>query len=111
MLWKIKQLDVMNTDGLPNVVIISRFEISDIQGGTTGSVSYGVQLAPPQGSDFTPYDQITEAQALQWTKDALGPDTVIAMESEVQAIIDTKKIPVPEPKPLPWDPIPVKQPA
>jgi hypothetical protein len=103
MKWVINQLETMNIDKEQNVVVISRFTISDTQNGLSGAVSYGVQLLPPApGQPFTPYDQITQDQALAWTKEALGPDRVLAMEAEVQAIIDQQKIPTPQPQPLPW---------
>jgi hypothetical protein len=103
MLWTINQLETMNIDGQQDVVVISRYTVSDTQNGLYGAVSYGVQLLPPKpGQPFTPYDQITQDQALQWTKEALGPDGVIAREAEVQAIIDAQKIPTPKPQPLPW---------
>jgi hypothetical protein len=102
MQWSITGLDVMNEGDLPNVVVLSRFQISDTQDGLQGSVNYGVNLAPP-GEDFTPFDQITAEQAVQWTKNALGEDRVTAMEAEVQAQIDAQKIPTPQPAPLPWE--------
>jgi hypothetical protein len=102
MQWSINGLDVLNEGDLSNVVVLSRFQISDTQDGLQGAVNYGVNLLPPSGT-FTPFDQITQAQAIQWTQEALGPDRVASMEAEVQAQIDAQKIPTPQPAPLPWD--------
>lgn len=102
MIWGIMQLDVMNIDGYKNVVVISRYTVSDVQNGITGRTVGSVTLLPPQGGDFTPYSKITEAQAVQWTQEALGTAGVAAAEAEVQADIDKQKIPSPQPAPLPW---------
>jgi hypothetical protein len=103
--WKINSLSVMNTP-LPNTAVMSNFTISDTQGELTGSVTYSVNLLPAEGgSGFTPYADITQANAIQWTQDALGASRVAAMEAEVQAQIDAQKVPTPQPAPLPWVPV------
>jgi hypothetical protein len=99
--WKINSLSVMNVPE-ESTAVMSNFTISGVDGSLTGSVTYSVNLLPADADNFTPYADITQAMAIQWTKDALGTDRVTAMESEVQAQIDTQKIPTPQPKPLPW---------
>ena len=91
----------MNTPK-PETVVMSNFTINDTQDGLTGSVTYSVNLLPANAANFTPYADITQAQAVQWTQDALGAERVAAMEAEVQALIDAQKIPTPQPVPLPW---------
>jgi hypothetical protein len=99
--WIINALSVMNTPK-PETVVMSNFTINDTQDGLTGSVTYSVNLLPANAANFTPYADITQAQAVQWTQDALGAERVAAMEAEVQALIDAQKIPTPQPVPLPW---------
>ena len=101
MNWIINSLSVLNVPE-PETVVMSNFTISDTQDGLTGSVTYSVNLLPPDAANFTPYADITQAQAIQWTQDALGVDRVAAMEAEVQTQIDAQKIPTPQPVPLPW---------
>lgn len=101
MNWIINSLSVMNTPE-PETVVMSNFTINDTQGGLTGSVTYSVNLLPADASNFTPYADITQAQAVQWTQDALGAERVAAMEAEVQAQIDAQQVPTPQPAPLPW---------
>ena len=103
MNWIINALSVMNTPE-PETVVMSNFTINDTQGGLTGSVTYSVNLLPADASNFTPYADITQAQAIQWTQDALGVQRVADMEAEVQKQIDAQKIPTPQPAPLPWVP-------
>ena len=101
MNWTINSLSVMNTPE-PETVVMSNFTISDTQNGLTGSVTYSVNLLPADASNFIPYADITQAEAIQWTQDALGTDRVAAMEAEVDALIAQAQIPTPQPQPLPW---------
>lgn len=101
MNWIINALSVVNVP-LPETVVMSNFTISDTQDGLTGSVTYAVNLLPADTKNFIPYPDITQAEAIQWTQDALGVDRVADMEAEVQALIDAQKVPSPQPEPLPW---------
>jgi len=97
MNWSINSLSVMNTPE-PETVVMSNFTIAE----SGQSVTYSVNLLPADASNFTPYADITQAQAVQWTQDALGADRVAAMEAEVDALIAQAAIPTPQPEPLPW---------
>jgi hypothetical protein len=102
MKWSINSLSVVNTPE-PQTAVMSNFTISDTQGELTGSVTYSVNLLPAEGgSGFTPYADITQANAIQWTQDALGASRVTAMQAEVQVQIDAQKFAAPESAPLPW---------
>jgi len=95
--WTVNSLQVMNTPE-PQTVVMSNFTIAkDGQ-----QVNYSVNLLPANPDNFTPYDQITQAQALEWTQSALGADRVAAMENEVDMLIAQAAIPTPQPAPLPW---------
>ena len=96
--WTINSLQIMNTPE-PQTVVMSNFTIAkDGQ-----QVNYSVNLLPANPDDFTPFDQITQEQALAWTQAALGPDRVAAMENEVDMLIAQAAIPTPQPAPLPWN--------
>jgi hypothetical protein len=100
--WSINGLLVDNTPE-PETVVISNFTIKGVdEDNTTGQVNYSVNLLSPDAANFTPYADVTEEQAIQWTQDALGTDRVTAMEQEVADQIAKQKIPTPQPAPLPW---------
>ena len=101
MKWSINSLMVTN-DSVPDMVTMSNFTISDEQGGLTGQVSYSLNLLPADPKEYTPYSKVTEAQAIQWTKDAAGAERIASWEKEVQDQIDSQKVPTPQPAPLPW---------
>jgi hypothetical protein len=95
--WTVNSLQVMNSPE-PQTVVMSNFTIAkDGQ-----QVNYSVNLQPADPANFTPYDQITQAQALEWTQSALGADRVAAMENEVDILIAQAAVPTPQPAPLPW---------
>lgn len=117
--WSIQALLVDNNPE-PNTAVMSNFTINGVdEDGHTGSVSYSVNLLPANPDDFTPYDQISQAQAIQWTKEALdatGPNEqglyrTEAMELEVADQIAASYVPTPQPAPLPWNPAPTTEEA
>jgi len=101
MKWTINSLMVTN-ESVPTMVTMTNFTISDTQDGLTGQVSYSLNLLEGDPLNHTPFDQVTEAQAIQWTKDAAGVARIASWEKEVQAQIDAQIIPTPQPAPLPW---------
>ena len=46
------------------------------------------------GELTTPYEQLTEAQVIGWVKEAIGAETVAALEANVAAQIAAAKAPV-----------------
>lgn len=102
--WKINSLSVMNQPE-PETAVMSNFTISE----DGQSVTYSVNLLPADAANFTPYADITQDMAIEWTKDALGTERVAAMEAEVDALITQAQIPAPQPAPLPW--VPAEEPA
>ena len=96
-IWKINSLSVLNLP-LPDTAVMSNFTISE----SNQSVTYSVNLLPANAASFTPYAEITQSDAIQWTKDALGASRVAAMEAEVDALIAASKVPTPQVQPLPW---------
>lgn len=90
--WTISNLERSLPDG---VVYTAHWRVSDTDGDASGSV-YGTISFPakdPSDPSFIPYDQLTEAQVLQWVFDAMGADTVAAHETNVAAQIAAQKNP------------------
>ena len=99
--WTIQSLSVVQSPE-PMTVVLSGYTLTGEDTGTVAQMSGVVQLLPPDPGNFTPYDQITQAQAVEWTQAALGPTGVAGLESSVQQMIDQMKIPQPQPEQLPW---------
>ena len=75
-------------------VIVAHWRASDVDGDHLGS-SYGTCSFTPDSSaeGFTPYADITEAQAIGWCKDSMGEETVTAVEDSIAAQIADSKAP------------------
>ena len=110
ILWLIERLLVKPAEGsLTDVVINADWRCNGTE--TTGSgdteqtysgTCYGsCSFAPPTGS-FTPYDQLTEQQVLDWCF-ANGVDR-LAIEANVTAQIQNQIDPPVVSLPLPWVP-------
>ena len=99
--WTIQSLSVVEQPE-PMTVVLSGFTVTGDDAGITAQTSGVTQLLPADPNHFTPFDQITQAQAVEWTQAALGPDGVAAAQATVQYLIDQKKIPEPQPANLPW---------
>ena len=93
---------MVTNDIAPEMVTMTNFTLSDTQDGLSGQVSYSLNLLPADPNNYTPYSQVTEAQAIQWTQDAAGASRIASWEAEVQAQIDAQKVVTPQPAPLPW---------
>jgi len=101
--WNIQQLNAYpEYEGEPDVVFTVHWTLNGTDGTYVGSVygSSGVMFT--EGSTFTPYADLTEAQVIGWVKDALGEESVARYEANVaQQIEDQIDPPVVTP-PLPW---------
>jgi hypothetical protein len=102
ILWLIERLLVKPTEGsLTDVVITADWRCNGSQESFSGTCYGSCSFAPPTGS-FTPYDQLTEAQVLDWCY-ANGVDKT-AIEANVTAQIQNQINPPVVSLPLPWVP-------
>jgi hypothetical protein len=100
MNWTISQLNRTLPDG---VVYTAHWRLSDTDGDASGSV-YGTISFPAKAltePGFIPYDNITEAQVIDWVKEAMGADTVAAHEANVAGQIQAQKNPT-QAAGVPW---------
>ena len=101
--WIIKQILVKKTEeSLSDVVITANWSCRGSVGAFSAALTGCVSFAPPSG-DFTPYDQLTEAQVLGWCWDN-GVDKASVEASVEQQIVAQANAPVVA-LPLPWSPV------
>jgi hypothetical protein len=103
ILWIIERLLCKPVEG-PNtdVVITADWRCNGSQDQYSGTCYGSASFAPPSGSGFTPYDQLTEQQVLDWCF-ANGVDQKAIEANVTQQINDQINPPVISP-PLPWVP-------
>lgn len=103
--WSIKSMSVMPVlEGQTDVVVSAQWNILGVDQGASYNLSGWQNFTLEQGEGFVPYDQLTEAQVVQWVKDTLGENGVASMEAAVQGSLDAINNPPVEPMiaPLPW---------
>jgi len=99
--WLIETLWVRPVEGsLTDVVVTAAWRCNGTDGTYSGSVYATVSFAPPSGSDFTPFDQLTQEQVLNWVWTS-GVNKDSAEAAVVQQIEQQKNPPIITP-PLPW---------
>jgi len=104
ILWIIERLLVKPTEGsLTDVVITADWRCNGSQDQYSGTCYGSCSFQPPSG-DFTPYEDLTEAQVLNWCY-ANGVDQA-AIEANVTQQIENQIHPPVVTLPLPWMPVP-----
>ena len=104
ILWIIERLLVKPAEGtLTDVVITADWRCNGTQDQYSGTCYGSCSFQPPSG-DFTPYEDLTEAQVLNWCY-ANGVDQA-AIEANVTQQIENQIHPPVVTLPLPWMPVP-----
>ncbi len=99
--WIIERLLVKPTEGtLTDVVITADWRCNGTDGTYSGTCYGSASFAPPSGSGYTPYEDLTQDQVLGWCF-ANGVDQK-AIEANVTAQINDQINPPVIAPPLPW---------
>ena len=102
ILWLIERLLCKPLEGSnPDVVITADWRCNGSQETYSGTCYGSCSFAPPSGS-FTPYEDLTQDQVLQWCYEN-GVDKT-AIEANVTAQIENQINPPVVVLPLPWVP-------
>jgi hypothetical protein len=100
--WIIERLLVKPTEGsLTDVVITADWRCNGSQDNYSGTCYGSTSFAPPSG-EFTPYEDLTQEQVLNWCY-ANGVDQA-AIEANVSLQIENQINPPVIAPPLPWLP-------
>ena len=114
--WKVTNLDCYPTyDAETDVVFTVHWDCLGNMTVATGSLSgsvynsrlYGTTgVTYHSGSNFTPYNQLTEPQVLSWVFDSMGVQQKTSIEAGAANSIYTQIDPPVIQPPLPWAPVP-----
>jgi len=102
--WKIDSLDcIPDVAGETDYVVTSHWRCNGTDGIYSGSV-YSTVTFPvdPSKANYIPYADLTEADVIAWTQNALGSETVAATEQAVTQQIENQINPPIITPPLPW---------
>lgn len=102
--WKVTGAKTRIEDGLDGVVFQTFWQKTGVdENGLEGTFSGATPVSFASGSDFTPFDQLTEEQVLGWIQPLVTGAYEAHVDAQIQKQIDAKKVDVQEP-PLPWNP-------
>jgi len=99
--WNISQLDCLpqSAEGA-DYVVTAHWQCTGVDGDYNGSVYSTCSFPVVEGTSFTPYADLTQAQVLGWVW-ANGVDKD-ATEAAVEQQVETQKNPPVVSPPLPW---------
>jgi hypothetical protein len=89
-------------DGEQDVVFTVHWTLNGTDGTYNGSVYGSAGVTLDEGSAFTPYASLTQAQVVGWVQDALGEEQVASYEANVAQQISNQIDPPVVTPPLPW---------
>ena len=100
--WNCKTVDCYPTDGeytdvVYNVhwIVTGTSDTLDPEGNAYTATSIGTQqISTSDLSGFTPFDDLTNADAVAWTKAAMGAEQVTALETNLDSQIALEITPV-----------------
>lgn len=103
-LWTITALEcIPDLNGQLNYVVVSHWTCTGTDGTYTGSVYNTTTFnVNPDKPDYVPYADLTEAEVVQWTQNALGADTVQAVYASISTQIENQANPPIVTPALPW---------
>ena len=105
-IWSITSLStVSKVDNKLNVVVLAQWTLTGTDAiGVQASLNSSSQFTLTQGAGYTPYDELTENQVIEWVQSELGVDGVNAtktcIENQITSIINPVVIPAQQT--LPW---------
>ena len=102
-IWKITKIKVLpQAEGQVDVVTKVAWRASLSESDKTVSEYGDVNLTYIAGSEFTPFEQLSEEQLIGWIKAALGEEEVAAIEANLSGRLQYLLAPTTVEKPLPW---------
>ena len=103
--WHVTSMNVFpQLDGKENVVVEVKFCVSGTDGENSATKSGSQIIELDTQQSFTPFDDLTEVEVIEWVKNALGESGQSTFTVEIDAILEQQKTPVVLPinVPLPW---------
>ncbi len=94
--WNCRTVDAYPQDGdytdvVYNVhwIVTGTSDTLDPEGNPYSATSIGTQtLSTETITDFIPFEQLTNAEVVEWTKDTMGQEQVDSIESGIKSQID-----------------------
>lgn len=99
----------VSENGLENVIDVIHWRLTGSEDGLTAEEYGTAKMQSPNESDFTPYEQVTEPQMIEWTSEVLNASegfkidrTVEGIKARIAKSIEAQKNPEVVSMPLPF---------
>ena len=90
--WDVQRLECYKTiDGYQNVVINVQGVLVGNDGQEIGSADFDQSLIFSPGGTFTPFEELTPAQVIDWVQTAMPSSTVANLKVQIDQVIQSKK--------------------
>ena len=102
--WSVNSLTVMPVlEDKTDVVVTIAWTLTGVEDAYTSKIE-GLKHFNIFSDSFTPYEDLTELQVINWLKDEFGAVYVNGLQSSIESKINELKSPPikPEQKALPW---------
>jgi len=100
--WKVSSCNrTVSLDGEADVITNVHWEVSDEDDNHYGRQYGSSDIDTSDLSGFIEYADVTEANAIEWAKAALGSDEVTRLEADVASQIALSKTPITR-RGVPW---------
>lgn len=102
--WKIEQIKLYpEIDKFKDVVFEVYWRINATDGQNTSTVYGSIIIELNKDNKFIPYDQLTEEQVINWTKNSIGNDDIDKYYEILNNDINVKINPITLIKNPPWE--------
>ena len=100
--WTVTKLSVYpQSEGEADVVCAAAWNVSGTDGECNGSLNGSTAFKLNPDEPFTPFDQLTQEQVLEWVFASLGEEGKATAEADVDAQIEYAHSKITSPA-LPW---------
>lgn len=101
--WLVEQLEAYPKQGIyTDVVFNVRWRLNAIDDGDQATAFGSVPVELSKTDPFTPYEDLTQDQVLDWVKTALNQKGVADLEADLAKQINSRKNPTTVSPALPW---------
>jgi hypothetical protein len=91
MIWTVYNLVRTVPEGVV-ITVCCRVSMVDGPHKALGNIDQNVPYKSPSDPGFIPFDQLTEAETIQWVQEQLGPEQIANMQRQLQMVLDEQKV-------------------
>lgn len=80
--YNVQKLNVIKWYEYNNVVVFAVMTVEATDGVNKAFIGFGQEFTLDESKPFTPYEELTEEQVIQWVKGAAGPEKIAQLEAQ-----------------------------